>query len=101
MALIRLVIIGGIVLTVIYFCVSFYSRAVRAGKLWEAWEAGDRDGDWDVGPEDASGPHQNWEAYREAGMAQYDRSLKKKLIWGVYVVPVALVSLVIYITNYT
>lgn len=85
-ALARLVVIGFVVLTVIYVSLSLYSRAVRRGKLSREWEedghAGDRD------------------AFVEEGLKEYDGSLRRKLILGVYVVPVCLVAVIIYLTNH-
>jgi len=85
-ALARLVIIGFVVLTVIYFALSLYSRAVRKAKLETWWEEEGRPGDLD--------------AYVEAGLRDYEGSLRRKLIWGVYVVPVTAVALIIYFTNF-
>lgn len=86
-ALARLLFIGFIVLTVIYVCLSFYSRAVRKGKL---------EAEWDENPTD-----EPRETYVDRGLEEYDGSLRRKLILGVYVVPVLLVSLIIYLTNFS
>jgi hypothetical protein len=90
-ALIRLAVVGLVVLTAIYVMVSLYSRSVRREKL-EGWaderiaegrlEEGDRD------------------AFIEEGMRDYEHSLRKKLILGVYVVPVIVVILLVYVTNF-
>ncbi|MDM8165040.1 hypothetical protein [Roseovarius sp.] len=85
-ALAKLVVIGFIVLTVIYLCLSLYSRSVRKGKLAEWWEEEGRPGDR--------------EAYIDAGLKEYEGSLRRKLIWGVYIVPVVVISAVIYFTNF-
>ena len=85
-ALARLMVIGFIVLTVIYVALSLYSRSVRRGKLKLWWEEEGQPGDLD--------------AYVEQGLKEYDGSLRRKLILGVYVVPVCLVSLIIYLTNF-
>ena len=85
-ALARLVVIGFIVLTVIYVSLSLYSRSVRKGKLAEWWEEEGRPGDRD--------------AYIEAGLKEYEGSLRRKLIWGVYVVPITAVAAIIYFTNF-
>ena len=85
-ALAKLVVIGFIVLTVIYLCLSLYSRSVRKGKLAEWWEEEGRPGDR--------------EAYIDAGLKEYEGSLRRKLIWGVYIVPVVVVSAVIYLPNF-
>ncbi len=85
-ALARLVVIGFVVLTIIYLCLSLYSRSVRKGKLAEWYEEAGRPGDRD--------------AYIEAGLKEYEGSLRRKLIWGVYIVPVTIVTLIIYFTNF-
>lgn len=86
-ALARLLIVGFLVLTVVYICLSLYSRAVRRGKLEAEWDAGDGTGDRD--------------AFVEAGLKDYDGSLRRKLILGVYVVPLALMGLILYLTNFS
>ncbi len=85
-ALARLLVIGFIVLTVIYISLSLYSRSVRRGKLKTWWEEEGRPGDLD--------------SYVEQGLRDYDGSLRRKLILGVYVVPICLVTLIIYLTNF-
>ena len=85
-ALARLIVVGFVILTIIYVCLSLYSRSVRRGKLEEDWIEEGRPGDQ--------------ESYVEAGLKDYDGSLRRKLILGVYVVPVGVVTLIIYLTNF-
>ncbi|MDV4146337.1 MULTISPECIES: hypothetical protein [Shimia] len=85
-ALLRLSVIGFVVLTVIYVSLSFYSRAVRRGKLEAEWEEEGMTGDR--------------EAFIDEGLRDYDHSLRRKLILGVYIVPVTLVILLIYFVNF-
>lgn len=85
-ALARLVVIGFFVLTVIYICLSLWSRAVRRGKLNAEWQEGGQEG--------------SYEAFMDEGLRDYDRSLRRKLILGVYVIPVIIVSVIIYLTNF-
>ena len=85
-ALARLLVIGFVVCTIIYICLSFYSRAVRRGKLKEWWEEEGKPGDLD--------------AYIEKGLEEYDGSLRRKLIWGVYIVPFCIVAAIVYFTNF-
>ncbi|SEK69015.1 hypothetical protein SAMN05443999_10274 [Roseovarius azorensis] len=85
-ALMRLLIFGFILLTGIYLGLSWYSRSVRRRKMTADWEDAGRPGDRD--------------AYIETGMAQYERSLRRRLIWLVYVVPVTAVAVIIYVTNF-
>lgn len=85
-ALARLVVVGFIVLTIVYVCLSLYSRAVRRGKLEAEWRDDGRDGDKEV--------------FVREGLEDYDGSLRRKLILGVYVVPVCVVTLIIYLMNF-
>tara|TARA_R110002110_G_scaffold40703_1_gene129978 strand:- start:194 stop:460 length:267 start_codon:yes stop_codon:yes gene_type:complete len=85
-ALVRLMVVGFIVLTVIYVCLSLYSRAVRKGKLRAEWYEGPQE--------------QSLDEFIDEGLAEYDKSLRRKLILSVYVIPVILVSVVIYLTNF-
>lgn len=85
-ALARLIIVGFLVLTVIYLSLSFYSRSVRRTKLRQKWEEDIRRGDRD--------------AYVRRGLKIYDRSLRRKLLWGVYILPVVTIAVVIYLVNF-
>jgi len=87
LALARLIIVGFIVLTVVYISLSLYSRSVRKSKLQRRWDEDIRQGDRD--------------AYVSRGLKIYDRSLRRKLLWGVYVVPVVTIAVVIYLVNFT
>lgn len=80
-------ILGGLaVLTAIYVVLSIWSRSVRREKLEEEWDGEIRTGDRD--------------AFIEEGLRAYDRSLRRKLILGVYVIPVLFVIGMIYLMNY-
>ncbi len=85
-ALARLTVIGLVVLTVIYICLSLYSRSVRRGKLKAQWDREGMTGDRD--------------AWIDKGLRDYDGSLRRKLILGVYIVPVTLVIVLIYFMNF-
>lgn len=86
LALARLLIVGFLVLTVLYVVLSIWSRRTRAEKLRREWEDGGRSGDAD--------------AFVEAGLREYDGSVRRKLILLVYVIPVIVVGTIIYMTNY-
>jgi predicted permease len=77
---------GFAVLTVLYVILSVWSRSVRREKLEEEWDEDIREGDRD--------------AFITEGLRDYDRSLRRKLILGVYVVPVLFVLVMIYVVNY-
>lgn len=84
-ALARLVILYLVFASIIYVCLSLYSRSVRKAKLVAEWEE-TRQGDQDD--------------FVRAGLDAYNASFRRKLILGVYVVPVVLIGLIIYLTNY-
>lgn len=82
----RLIIIGFVVLTIIYVCLSLYSRAVRKSKLRKYWDEEGLSGDK--------------EDFVDQGLSEYDGSLRRKLILGVYIIPICLISLIVYLTNF-
>lgn len=82
----KLAFIGFVVLTVVYICLSLYSRAVRRDKLEKEWDEEGMSGDRDT--------------FIDEGLQEYDGSLRRKLILGVYIIPVTLIAVVIYLTNF-
>lgn len=74
-----------LVLSLLYVGLSIYSRRVRRGKLEMQWDEEGRDGDR--------------EAFVRAGLRDYDGSLRRKLILGVYVVPLVIIATIIYVVN--
>ena len=84
--LVRIMLLAFGVVTVIYVCLSLYSRAVRRDKLAEEWDAGG-----------ISVPR---ETFISDGLKDYDGSLRRKLILGVYVVPMVLMCTLIYVVNF-
>ena len=85
-ALARLLIIGFVICTVFYIALSFYSRSKRREKLKQWWEEAGRPGDQDT--------------YIRDGLTEYEESLRRKLIWGVYIVPFSLIILIVYFVNF-
>lgn len=81
----RLVVFGFLALSVIYLALSFYSRSVRRGKLAREWDEEGMQGDRD--------------AFIAQGLRDYDRSLRPKLLLGVYVIPVVIIGTIIYVVN--
>ena len=90
MGFVRLVIFGFIGLTIVYFLVSIYSRSVRREKLEKEW-AEDHPGNANLAERDA---------FVAEGMMAYENGLRRKLILGVYIIPVTIVALIIYFTNF-
>ncbi|WP_415404715.1 hypothetical protein [Tateyamaria sp. SN3-11] len=86
MALVRLLFFAFVVLSVVYLSLSLYSRARARDRL---------EGEWDAGGIDI--PR---DTYVSQGLSTYDRSLRRKLILGVYIVPMSLVGLIIYLVNF-
>lgn len=85
-ALVRFIVMGFIVLTVVYVSLSLYSRAVRREKLEREWDDEGREGDRDL--------------FIREGLEKYDHSVRRKLILGVYVVPAIVVGTIVYVINY-
>ncbi|HEY9039499.1 MAG TPA: hypothetical protein VIN05_11240 [Roseovarius sp.] len=86
LALLKLILIGGAVLTVIYIVLSLWSRRMRRAKLEREWQDTGRPGDK--------------EEFVEAGLKEYDGSVRRKLILGVYIVPMVVIGTIIYLTNF-
>ena len=85
-ALLRLGAIAFIVMLLVYFVLSWWSRGVRRTKLEEEWDADIQTGDR--------------EAFIEEGLEEYEGSLRRKLIFGVFVVPYLVIAVLIYVVNY-
>lgn len=86
MVIIRLFMMLFFFLTVVYLCLSLYSRSVRKDKLEEEWFQEGRPG--------------SKEAFIKAGLEEYNGSLRKKLLLGVYVIPFSLIVIIIYVQNW-
>lgn len=84
--LLRLLAIAFVFLTIVYVCLSLYSRSMRRKKLENEWANDAQSGDR--------------EAFIQAGLEEYDGSVRRKLILGVYVVPIIVVTVIIYLTNF-
>ncbi len=85
-AAIRLFVLSFIVLSVIFVYLLFTQRWKERRRLKEEYIENGETGDLDT--------------YIDKGMAEYEGSLRYKLIFGVYVVPYALIALLIYVTNF-
>lgn len=84
--LLRLVVILLVALTVIYWSLVFWFRAGERARLQEEWAR--------------EQPPLPEETFVENGMRDYQGSLRRKLLWGVYIVPVSLICGLIYFVNY-
>ncbi|WP_028030441.1 hypothetical protein [Gemmobacter nectariphilus] len=75
-----------IVLSVLYVLISVYARSLERERLEKRWDSGHGTGERD--------------AYIEEGMARYQKSLRRRLLWGVYIVPVVVISVLVYVLNF-
>lgn len=85
-AFLRLGIVLLVGLSVLYVLVSIYARSLERERLEKEWDAAQ-------GPGDRA-------AHIEQGMLVYARSLRRRLLWGVYIVPVAVISVLVYVLNF-
>ena len=88
MAFVKLVIFGFLALSVVYASVAIYVRSLRREALEEEFDADHPGGD----------PTAR-DAFVEAGMADYRRSLWPKLVLLVYIIPLAAMVTIIVLTN--
>lgn len=82
----KLALFGYLALTVFYWLLSVYYRSVERERLEKDYDDGGVDGDRDL--------------FIRAGLAAYDRSLKRKLVLLVYVVPTVVVAALVWIVNF-
>jgi hypothetical protein len=87
LALFRLMFVLLIVLTIVYVGLSIYSRRMRRAKLAARWDQKD------ILTVDR-------EAFIERGLKKYDNSFRRKLILGVYIVPLTAIAVIVYVTNF-
>lgn len=84
--LLRLFVILIVLLTVIYWALVFYFRAGERDRLEAEWEA--------------EQPPLPRHTFVDNGIRDYQRSLRRKLLWGVYIVPLGAICILIYYVNY-
>lgn len=85
-AFLRLGIVLLVGLTLLYLLISVYARSLERERLEKAWDAAQ-------GPGDRA-------AFIAEGMARYAGSLRRRLLWGVYIVPVVVISVLVYVLNF-
>lgn len=82
----RLVIVLLVVQTVFYVLIRLYVRSLRRESLEKRWAREGAQGDRDD--------------YVEAGMREFDASLKPRLLLLVYVIPAVVIGVIIYATSF-
>lgn len=91
MGWLRLAFFGYIALTIIYFVTGIYSRSVRREKLEK---------EWDTDPAREDVPPAERTAFIEAGMVHYEKGMKKRLLWLIYILPTIAFVATIYYVNW-
>jgi len=86
LGILRLGLMAFIVMLITYFILSWWSRSVRRKKLETEWDEDIQSGDR--------------AAFIEEGLEEYDGSLRRKLILGVFVVPYLVIGVLIYVVNF-
>ena len=84
--LVRNLVIIIAVLTVIYWVLSYIGRRRAADKVR---------GDYSAGKTELTE-----DAFMDAGIARYQKSLRRKLIVGVYLIPLFFAGVLIYLAQY-
>ena len=88
----RLAVFGLIGLTLIYVVVGIYFRSVRREDLEK---------EWDSTPSNEGLPTSDRKAFIEAGMRNYEKGLKKRLLWLIYILPVCAFIATVYVINWS
>lgn len=85
----RLMLFWAVFSALFYWLLLIYARSLRREALEKKW--------------DADPPAPATEAARDAfiqqGMADYEGSLRRKLLWGVIVLPFLAIGLLVYLVN--
>ena len=92
MGWLRLAFIMYVALTITYFVTGIYSRSVRREKLEK---------EWDTDPTREGAPPVERTAFIEAGMVHYDKGLKRRLLWLIYILPTIGFAATIYYVNWS
>jgi hypothetical protein len=85
----RLMVFWAVFAGLFYWLLLIYARSVRREALEKEWDADPMTA--------ATGPDRA--AFVARGMAQYEGSLRRKLLWGVIVVPFVAIGLLFYLVN--
>lgn len=86
LGLLRLFVMLMVLLTVVYWSLVFYMRAGERDRLEAQWEE--------------EQPPLPRHTFVDNGLRDYGRSLRRKLLWGVYILPIGAICLLIYLVNF-
>jgi len=88
---IRNIVVIFVLLSITYVVLSAWSALKQRKKLNADFKTADTSHDNTLSKQE----------YIEKGMQKYNRSLKPKLIFGVYLVPIAIMAVLIYLAQYS
>ncbi|OYU16896.1 MAG: hypothetical protein CFE34_18590 [Rhodobacteraceae bacterium PARR1] len=83
---VKLAVFGLLGLSVLYVALSIYLRSLERERLEKEWDAGGIAGARD--------------AHIDSGLAAHRHSLRKRLLWLVYIIPIAVVMALVWILNF-
>jgi hypothetical protein len=86
-AFFKLALFGYIALTVIYWLLAIYFRSLERERLEKEYDHGEVEGSRD--------------AHIAQGLAGYENSLRRRLIWLVFIIPTAVVAALVWILNFS
>lgn len=86
----RLMVFWAIFAAIAYWVLLIYSRSLRREALEKEWDTDPPEGATDDGRD----------AFVATGMAEYEGSLRRKLLWGVIVLPFIVIGALVYLVNY-
>lgn len=86
----RLIVFWSVFAAIAYWSLLIYSRSVRREALEKEWDADP--------PEGATAETRR--AFIDQGMADHEGSLRRKLLWGVIVLPFLAIGTLVYLVNY-
>jgi hypothetical protein len=86
-AFFKLALFGYIALTVIYWLLAIYFRSLERERLEKDYDHGEVEGSRD--------------AHVAQGLAAYENSLRRRLIWLVFIIPTAVVVALVWILNFS
>ncbi|WP_168713290.1 hypothetical protein [Cochlodiniinecator piscidefendens] len=85
-AVARLMLFGFIALSVLYLMIAWYARSIRRGNLEREFDDANMPGDRD--------------AFVKEGVKNFTQTLRYRLLLLIYVIPVIVAIMMIYVTNF-
>jgi hypothetical protein len=82
----KLAVFGLLGLSVLYVTLSIYLRSLERERLEKEWDAGGIAGDRD--------------GHIQRGLVAHRHGLRVKLLWLVYIIPIAVVTALVWILNF-